>query len=441
MLILPIDLPLVSADAARRASSRRSTDARAAARRRSSPTGTAADERAPDRPAGRDRVRASAATAGPPTRPRAPRPAPASSSSTGRSPSTSTRPDDLLWSRQLATPRRPMPADERPRRGRRPRRHPRDRRRATTSPRSIGDAIERTAGVLPLRDGRRPRRDPEGRLEGRGRHRRPDDGRAAPRGGRVRRALGPRRRARSRSSCARRAASSGWRTACSSPRRRTASSAPTAASTRRTSVPASGHDRDAPAARSGRLGRRGSGAPSGARFGVDVPVIVSRLVRPAVALGHRRCRDRRVRPARRSRTCAATPDADGRVMQSTVRAVADEIASAAELALGKTTARPVALVRGANPPRGEASIRDALMPRGVRPLPLSRRQRAAARRWLQPRPGGDGLRRRPSLARPSPRLDRSPVRSPASVARPSPGRRSTHRRPLRRPPRRTSPGW
>ena len=41
------------------------------------------------------------------------------------------------------------------------------------------------------------------------------------------------------------------------------------------------------------------------------------------------------------------PDADGRIMRSTVRAVADELASAAELALGKTAGRPVALVRGA----------------------------------------------------------------------------------------------
>lgn len=57
------------------------------------------------------------------------------------------------------------------------------------------------------------------------------------------------------------------------------------------------------------------------------------------------------------------PDADGRTMQSTVRAVADEIASAAELALGKTGCRPIALVRGANPLRGEASISDALIPR------------------------------------------------------------------------------
>jgi coenzyme F420-0:L-glutamate ligase/coenzyme F420-1:gamma-L-glutamate ligase len=56
------------------------------------------------------------------------------------------------------------------------------------------------------------------------------------------------------------------------------------------------------------------------------------------------------------------PDADGRVMRATVRAVADEIASAAELAFGKTASRPVAVVRGAKPPRGEGSIRDALMP-------------------------------------------------------------------------------
>src|SRR6185436_18364602 len=55
------------------------------------------------------------------------------------------------------------------------------------------------------------------------------------------------------------------------------------------------------------------------------------------------------------------PDADGRVMRTTVRAVADELASAAELALGKTTGRPVALVRGANPPLGEGTIADVVM--------------------------------------------------------------------------------
>jgi coenzyme F420-0:L-glutamate ligase / coenzyme F420-1:gamma-L-glutamate ligase len=57
-----------------------------------------------------------------------------------------------------------------------------------------------------------------------------------------------------------------------------------------------------------------------------------------------------------------TPDADGRVMRSTVRAVADELASAAELVLGKTAGRPLALVRGASFERGEGRITDVLMP-------------------------------------------------------------------------------
>ena len=56
------------------------------------------------------------------------------------------------------------------------------------------------------------------------------------------------------------------------------------------------------------------------------------------------------------------PDADGRIMHSTVRNVADELASAAELALGKTAGRPVALVRGATFTRGEGSIRDVIIP-------------------------------------------------------------------------------
>jgi coenzyme F420-0:L-glutamate ligase/coenzyme F420-1:gamma-L-glutamate ligase len=56
------------------------------------------------------------------------------------------------------------------------------------------------------------------------------------------------------------------------------------------------------------------------------------------------------------------PDADGRIMRSTVRAVADEIASSAELVLGKSAGRPVALVRGATFQRGEARMVDALIP-------------------------------------------------------------------------------
>ncbi len=56
------------------------------------------------------------------------------------------------------------------------------------------------------------------------------------------------------------------------------------------------------------------------------------------------------------------PDADGRTMRSTIRAVADELASAAELVLGKTAGRPLALVRGASFRRGEGRIADALIP-------------------------------------------------------------------------------
>ena len=98
-----------------------------------------------------------------------------------------------------------------------------------------------------------------------------------------------------------------------------------------------------------------------ARFGVDLPVIISdSFGRPwrwgivDVAIG--------VSGMLPLEDLRGVADHDGRVMRSTVRAVADEIASAAELAFGKTTARPAALVRGANPTRGEAAIRDALIP-------------------------------------------------------------------------------
>jgi coenzyme F420-0:L-glutamate ligase/coenzyme F420-1:gamma-L-glutamate ligase len=98
-----------------------------------------------------------------------------------------------------------------------------------------------------------------------------------------------------------------------------------------------------------------------ARFGVDVPVIVSdSFGRPwrwgivDVAIG--------VSGLGPLDDLRGSPDRDGRVMRSTVRAVADEIASAAELALGKSTGRPAAIVRGASPPLGEGSIRDAIMP-------------------------------------------------------------------------------
>jgi coenzyme F420-0:L-glutamate ligase/coenzyme F420-1:gamma-L-glutamate ligase len=58
-----------------------------------------------------------------------------------------------------------------------------------------------------------------------------------------------------------------------------------------------------------------------------------------------------------------SPDADGRIMQATVVAVADELASAAELASGKTTNRPLVLIRGAHVPAGDGSVRrDVVMP-------------------------------------------------------------------------------
>ena len=98
-----------------------------------------------------------------------------------------------------------------------------------------------------------------------------------------------------------------------------------------------------------------------ARFGVDVPVIVSdSFGRPwrwgivDVAIG--------VSGLLPLDDLRGVPDADGRVMRSTVRAVADELASAAELVLGKATGRPVALLRGAAFTRGEGSIRDVVMP-------------------------------------------------------------------------------
>jgi len=97
------------------------------------------------------------------------------------------------------------------------------------------------------------------------------------------------------------------------------------------------------------------------RFGVDVPVVVSdSFGRPwrwgitDVAIG--------ISGMLPLEDLRGVADHDGRVMRSTVRAVADQVASAAELAFGKTTARPAAIVRGARPTRGEATIKDALIP-------------------------------------------------------------------------------
>jgi len=97
------------------------------------------------------------------------------------------------------------------------------------------------------------------------------------------------------------------------------------------------------------------------RFEVDVPVVVSdSFGRPwrwgitDVAIG--------VSGMLPLEDLRGGPDADGRTMRSTIRAVADELASAAELALGKTAGRPAAVIRGAAFTRGEGRISDLLMP-------------------------------------------------------------------------------
>jgi coenzyme F420-0:L-glutamate ligase/coenzyme F420-1:gamma-L-glutamate ligase len=59
----------------------------------------------------------------------------------------------------------------------------------------------------------------------------------------------------------------------------------------------------------------------------------------------------------------ATPDAKGRVLQVTQVAVADELASAAELVMGKATGIPAAIVRGVEPTWfREGSARELIRP-------------------------------------------------------------------------------
>ena len=97
------------------------------------------------------------------------------------------------------------------------------------------------------------------------------------------------------------------------------------------------------------------------RFGADIAVIVSdSFGRPwrngivDVAFG--------VSGLEPIEDLRGTPDHDGRMMRVTVRAVADELASAAELALGKSTGKPAALIRRAEITRGEGSVGDLIMP-------------------------------------------------------------------------------
>jgi coenzyme F420-0:L-glutamate ligase / coenzyme F420-1:gamma-L-glutamate ligase len=55
-------------------------------------------------------------------------------------------------------------------------------------------------------------------------------------------------------------------------------------------------------------------------------------------------------------------DARGRALEATVIAVADELAGAAELVLGKASGVPAALIRGYAVPRGDGNARELVMP-------------------------------------------------------------------------------
>jgi coenzyme F420-0:L-glutamate ligase / coenzyme F420-1:gamma-L-glutamate ligase len=55
-------------------------------------------------------------------------------------------------------------------------------------------------------------------------------------------------------------------------------------------------------------------------------------------------------------------DARGRPLEATLIAVADELAGAAELVMGKAAGVPAALIRGYAAPPGEGSARDLVMP-------------------------------------------------------------------------------
>jgi coenzyme F420-0:L-glutamate ligase/coenzyme F420-1:gamma-L-glutamate ligase len=57
-----------------------------------------------------------------------------------------------------------------------------------------------------------------------------------------------------------------------------------------------------------------------------------------------------------------TKDSRGYTLESTVIAVADELAGAAELVMGKTSGVPGVLIRGYRVPEGEGSARELVMP-------------------------------------------------------------------------------
>jgi coenzyme F420-0:L-glutamate ligase/coenzyme F420-1:gamma-L-glutamate ligase len=58
-----------------------------------------------------------------------------------------------------------------------------------------------------------------------------------------------------------------------------------------------------------------------------------------------------------------TTDAAGRELRSTLVAVADELAGAAELVMGKASAIPAVRIRGYPTPAGEGGAHELVMPR------------------------------------------------------------------------------
>ena len=263
---------------------------------------------------------------------------------------------DTLMTRRPASPPRsratrspPSPDRDRvrpltiiPVAGHRPRSGP-----ATSSRALIADAA--AAQDTPLARRRLPRRHPEDRVEGRGpaRAARPRRPRRAPRARRV--GVGAHRAPARRPHHQRDA--------------RTASCARTRASTCRTSTRAGPRCcPSTPTARPSRIrdALRGHARRRGRGHHL-------RHVRPAVAPGPHRRRDRRGRASPRSSTCAARPTRSGRELQVTEVAVADEIASAAELVMGKAAGVPVAIVRGLDPTWFREGSRRASSIRAARP--------------------------------------------------------------------------
>ena len=88
-----------------------------------------------------------------------------------------------------------------------------------------------------------------------------------------------------------------------------------------------------------------------------------RHVRATVAHRPHRRRDRRRRDRRGRRPARSSPTRSGRELQVTEVAIADEIAGAAELVMGKAAGVPAAIVRGLEPTwLGDGSVRELVRP-------------------------------------------------------------------------------